>query len=1458
LLDTNNIPALSPIVITPLNRAAFFSISRILLPFFFILLSAKIIAQKEFKFETDQTTRFERINVDQGMSSNNVNCFHQDNYGFIWIGTQSGLNLYNGLDFKIFRNEIDNVASLPSDNIHKIFESTDSTIWICSEIGLSLYDRGSERFKNFFPDSSELYSSINKIQEIYEIGDFLVLNAGGLLYTFNRKTSKFQRFDKKLLPRVNDFIEPNAMIPDSNGMIWVFEDKNDELLLNHFDVENQLFKSYHSADSLVLKPSELRNALVYKSNSGVIWMATFGNGLYKLTLDEKGSYITLNYTGWEGDRINSNYTLDIFEDKESNVWFGGKWGFYKLLDDGRDVARKNDSINSVFMMHYGVRHFSEDQDSFFWMITRDGIFKYNPSNRKFIFFGNDPNNESSLSGDHPFSSYIDDVGQLWISTSYSGISRLNPFANSFSRIQKKNNGLSDDHVSSFLLDSHGDFWVGTFGGGLNRTPYRDDHKYENFEDLINSEDYRNPYHYFNDSRISTLYEDKRGQVWIGTYNGLYKYDRAKNQFIHYKLVWDDWPNLKGDIITSIYEDHKGIFWVASQNGLNIFDREKEVFHTFYNDPNDSTSLGANDIRVIYEDSENELWVGGKYLNKLVRSDTSFINFKPIANDPNSITDENIWTIIEGEKGILWLGSNKGLIKMNIVEESFISIGEKDTPDQDVIQGICKDKEGNLWISKAGSGISKYTIKSNEFRNFNEADGLLSEQFLEGSYYQDKEGWIYFGTRKGFNVFHPKDIKENRVIPPVYITELKLFGERRYYDKALFQKESIELEYDENEFSFDFIALNYLNSKKNSYAYKLEGYDEDWKYTKGKPFANYTNMSPGSYVFRVKASNNDGYGNEEGARLAITILPPVWKTIWAYFLYGGLIFLLISLLRRYELNRIKFKHDAKINLIKAEKLEELDIEKSKFFNNISHEFRTPLTLILGPLDRIIDRLKDQEQKSELNLVKRNAERLQNLISQLLSLAKLESGKMKLESCPEDIVQLTKVFTFSFHSMAENKGIEIIFESNVTECEVYLDRSKYEKICNNLLSNALKFTENGGEIRVSVKMKEASDDMPHGQVILTVSDSGIGISSDKLAFVFDRFYQVDEKQMKTNLGTGIGLALTKELVELHHGQICVKSELEEGTSFSIILPLGKQHLSEDEISSEDKAALLIAKDEMEDADLLRTDLAIDQSVQDEDRTIPLLLIVDDSSDMRTYIKSFLKDDYAIMEASNGKDGAEKAIEFMPDLIISDLMMPFVDGNEMTAQLKSDERTSHIPIILLTAKASRESKIEGLETGADDFLTKPFDADELLVRIKNLITLRLKLKHLLSQHIGDPGQTRLIQESSGKLMSKIDALFIEKAVLAINNHLSNTELNVEMFAREMGMSRMQLHRKLSSLTGNSSSELIRNIRLKKAAELLKAGELNVSEVTYEIGISSLSNFAKIFKEKYGVSPSEYVNKD
>ncbi len=709
-----------------------------------------------------------------------------------------------------------------------------------------------------------------------------------------------------------------------------------------------------------------------------------------------------------------------------------------------------------------------------------------------------------------------------------------------------------------------------------------------------------------------------------------------------------------------------------------------------------------------------------------------------------------------------------------------------------------------------------------------------------------------------------------------LTDFKVRNETFSLDSSITAKKNICLKHDQNFFSIEFAALDFIDPKKNQYAYYLEGYEDGWIYSGDIRTANYTGVPSGEYIFHVKGSNSDGYWNEAGTSLLITILYPFWKTWWAYLLYILLFVSTLYLIFRFYLRRQKLINDLYIRDVEAQKLKEVDSMKSRFFANLSHEFRTPLTLILGPIEKLKSTTQDDTCLNNLTIMQKNAFRLQHLINQLLALSKFDEGKMKLQAVELNIVKLVDTYMQSFESLARQRKIKLTFNSNEENIPVFVDRDKLEKILYNLLSNAFKFTGEEGRIEVlvtphpsplkggdfapSFKMELSGGKSPlhggFGGVEIRISDTGRGIPPDKLKHIFDRFYQADDSYSKDMEGTGIGLALTKELVEIHSGTISVESTQEKGTTFTIFLLLGKEHLKPEEIVEEGVAQ--ITGQELYSPKPLAF-IETQEDIEPEsgkhivtDDSLPILLIVEDNAVMRSFICSYLDKLYNIIESVDGVDGFEKATTEIPDLILSDVMMPGMDGMEFCRKIKTDERTSHIPVILLTARAAIEDKLEGLETGADDFITKPFHSHELLVRIKNLIFQRHKLREQFIKEFD------IAAQMMSKDLLSMDRQFLQKAKEVIEENISNFEFNVEMFAKAMGLSRTQLHRKLKALINQSASDFLKAIRLNQAANLLKSKSGNITQIAFEVGFNNLSYFSKCFRDQFGMLPSEYANQN
>jgi signal transduction histidine kinase/DNA-binding response OmpR family regulator len=658
---------------------------------------------------------------------------------------------------------------------------------------------------------------------------------------------------------------------------------------------------------------------------------------------------------------------------------------------------------------------------------------------------------------------------------------------------------------------------------------------------------------------------------------------------------------------------------------------------------------------------------------------------------------------------------------------------------------------------------------------------------------------------------------------------------------------------------------------------MMGVDPDWVYTDAsRRFATYTRLAPGKYTFRIKASNNDGVWNENGLSVRIVITPPWWRTVWAYALYLLLFVSVIYASYRFLLNRARTRQLLRFEHLEAEKLRDLDRMKSQFFANISHEFRTPLTLILGPVEKLLAKTGDAKVRQDLSMVLRNARRLQRLISQLLDLSRLEAGKMSLHTREEDVVALVKQYVQHFESQATIKGINLRFSAAAGPIRAYIDREKIENIVYNLVSNAFKFTPGDGEINVSVAELPLSRadsaegvkfDCRHGYVKIAVRDTGCGIRADRIGRIFDRFFKADDSTTREHEGTGIGLALTRELVELHKGKISVRSVEGRGSTFIVLLPLGKDHLKAGEIAAEPadhlegtglgESAMVerVRKKSITRLNGAEGEYTVSAGGGQKPgarstRKSAIILIIEDNADLRAYIRDILYSENRILEAADGAQGLDAAVESIPDLIISDVVMPRMDGFELCRRLKTDERSSHIPVILLTARASGESKLTGLETGADDYIIKPFDSRELSARVKNLIEQRRKLRERFSQAV--------TLKPSEIAVTSADEKFLRRAIDIIENHLSDADFRVDQFGREIGLSRVQLHRKLRALTGKSATGFIRAIRLQRAVVLLEHRYGNISEIAYEVGFSKPSYFAECFRKQFGCLPSEYTGRD
>ncbi len=1372
---------------------------RILL--FYFLFSLLCFAQ------TDQI-QFEHLSVEEGLSATTVMAILQDSRGFLWFGTYDGLNRYDGYSFTTYIHNSDDSTTISSNSIRALCEDGEGNIWVGTwNNGLNKFNRNTGKFTRYVNSERDTESiSNNEILSVHcsKSNQVWIGTADGL-NKLDKNNNRFIRFK-------NDSLNPesisgnivNCIYEDKKGILWIGTSNG----LNKFSEKDNKFIRYVNSSSNPRSINHNKVICLIEDKDGFLWVGTHGGGLNILNPEtENFTHYRLNSSN--PFSISDDYIYALLEDSRGSIWIGTYQGGLNRFDKQKNrFYRYIPELDNPFSLNdNGVFALCEDRSGIIWIGTWvGGLNKYDPGKKKFKHYCQIADDPESINSNKIRSFCEDNYGSIWIGTEDAGLNILKRDSDKFIHyISKPSNtkGLSNNIVYSICKDNFNNLWIGTDGGGLNKLNLTTK-KFTHFTHDPNNTNS------ISEDRISLVFKDNSGVLWIGTSEGgLNTFDIKSEKFTRLSRNPDDKSGIGSEKVYSVYEDRRGVLWIGTHGGgLCRYDKKKKQFIYYQNRPGDSTSLSNNVVSCVYEDNA----------------------------------------------GILWVGTEDGLNKFDRENEIFYSYKKSDGLPNNMILGILEDDYGNLWLS-TNKGISKFNPTNFTFRNYDENDGLQGNEFNQWAYYKCRNGEMLFGGSNGFNIFHPDSIRDNTYIPPVVITEFQLLHNtitagfnksinRTILTNSISETSEIQLAHDDNVISFEFAALDFHIPGKNKYAHKLEGFDDDWNYTNAdRRFATYTNLDPGEYTFRVKGSNNDGIWNEDGAFLRIIINPPWWKNWWAYILYGIILASIFYSSTRFYLNRQRLKQQLILEHEHSEKLEEVDQMKSRFFTNISHEFRTPLTLILGPSESIAINSSREEIRKHANTINKNANRLLDLINQLLDISKLEAGKLELKASKYNIVPFIKGVAMSFESFAEKKDITLRVKSDKDDIELYFDKEKMEKVFTNLISNAFKFTPEGGSIIVSIKETE------HNSVEIKIKDSGIGIPEKEIPMLFDRFYQVDSPRSKTHGGSGIGLALSKELVELHKGVIKVESKLEKWTEVTVILLLGKDHLQENEIVESivptKKKKVVVDNNSEWDSLLLEKSSS---EIFDKDKII--ILIVEDNTDVREYVKDSLESDYYIEEAANGEQGVRKAKAIIPDLIISDVMMPKMDGNELARKLKNDEPTSHIPIILLTAKTEQESKLEGLETGADAYLTKPFDTKELQIRIKNLINVRRKLQKKY-------GGGKIIKvKDDDKKISNLDEQFMIKIMKVIENHISEEEFNIEDFGSEVGMSRMQIHRKLKALTGQSATYYIRSVKLNKAKEKLEKHGATISEIAYSLGFSSPAYFSRCFKEQYGFPPSELVD--
>ena len=1337
--------------------------------------------------------QFAHVDFTQGLSHNQVNCVYKDQRGFVWFGTMSGLNRYDGYSIKVFRHIENDSASLSDDLITNILEGPGKKLWIQTGVGFSIYDPQTEKFNN---NTATLLASL--AIPVYGLND-IVKSGKGYWYIYADSGMYYIENNKKILSLKtgSNNIYPNTKAitdvkPDSKGNLWIAHLNG--LLEQIEPLNGKVIKRISSLPSLTVNAYIGYRLFIEADDELWVYCRGAVPGVYHIK--PKDGSVKQYSKKSASSVLNNDIVTGVVQDNNGLLWVATDHGGINVINkqSGNIFTLQNKLYDNTSISQNSVNAIYKDDLGIIWLGTyKRGLSYYHETIFKFHLYRHQPSDVSSLPYDDINKFLEDDRGNIWIGTNGDGLIYFNRAANTFT--QYKHNAadassLTNDVIVSLCIDHNNKLWVGTYFGGLDCF---DGKTFKHFRH--NAADTNS----LADDRVWDIYEDAYNNLWIGTFeNGMDRLDRERNVFVHYR-------------------------------------------------PGENKSVHARYVTQIIETNQKELWLATAYgIDRLDRSTGEFIHYNTTTN---KLSNDNIISILADSRGYIWAGSRDGLNVFNPATQQFQSFRTPDGLPDNSILNILEDDQHNLWVSTP-NGISRIEVKGNldsgisiTCKNYDELDGLQGREFNQKAALKTKNGELVFGGANGFNIFRPSDIKANKKIPPVIFTNLQVFNRNisageKLNDKviipnAISETNTITLKYNENVFSIEFAALSYINTQKNKYAYKLEGFNADWLITDASSRkVTYTNLDPGEYTFRVKASNDDGVWNEEGNTIKIIILPPFWETPLAYIIYALVIATILFFARRMIIQRAKMRFALEQERKEAQRMHELDMMKIRFFTNVSHEFRTPLSLILTPLERMIKSAAEPLQKKQYQLIHRNARRVLNLVNQLLDFRKMEVQELKLNTAEGDIAKFIKSISYSFTDIAEKKHIQFSYSASIETLYTKFDHDKIERILFNLLSNAFKFTSENGSVAVELNANTIADD---ALLEIKVKDTGIGIPSDKQEKIFERFFQHEIPGTLVNQGSGIGLAITKEFVKLHNGTIGVESEEDKGACFTILLPVKViKTLGTNEAIVENEP------------DLSEETPASGESNATEKNKKPTVLLVEDNEDFLFYLKDNLNEYYHIAEAKDGKEGWQKTLSAHPAIVISDISMPLMNGIELCKKIKQDQRTKHIPVVLLTALASEEQQLRGLETGAADYMTKPFNFEILLRRIRNLLSQQESLKQSFTKQVE-------VKTTEIKLDSP-DEKFVQDALAITEKNISNADFSVEELSRALLMSRVAVYKRLFTLTGKTPIEFIRSVRLQRAAQLLEQSQMTIAEVAYETGFNNPKYFSKYFRTQYGMLPSAY----
>jgi len=1320
----------------------------------------------------------------------------------MWFGTRDGLNVYDGHSITVYRNNPTDPCSLPHNYIRTLYEDRHKQLWVGTDDGLSRYNRAGDDFVNYRYESGNptglSAASIRAITQDKR-GTLWIGTAGGGLNEFDAAKETFRAYRYKTGASCtisSDYIED--LVVDAAGTLWI---ATWNAGLNRFMAERQCFEHFpgRPATPGALSSSKLKK--LYVDHFNTLWIGTTEGGLNRYNA-ATNTFTRYNTTQQGG--LNNNDVLAMAEDRRGNLWIGTQNGGINILDGGR---------------------------------------------QKFTYVHSSDEAPDGLRNGSIYALYSDNQGDMWVGTFSGGVQYYNSRKPRFQHVRQTDpdNAIYTRNVLTVYEDGNGNRYTGSDGGGLTL--------YNHATGKITT------WHQASGKRRGMpsnyplcLYQDRTGRLWMGSFYGKAALVQADGS----RIDTLGFPSEVKHVATICEDTVTGKLWMGTWGqGVLVYDPQTTAWKQYRPDATRVNSISHNIIFCVYQDRKGTVWIGteGGGLNRYNRQTDNFTSFRYTASQAGSLSNNIVNVVYEDTKGNLWIGTQAGLNRFDRETQTFSTYTSPDRQGSNAIQSIEEDSRGYLWLG-TNEGIARFDPDRQAFRYYRTGNENEDNAFNRLASCKSRDGSLYFGGMQGLTHFHPDSLKDSGFEPPVYFTGLQIFNKTVDFhepgsvlSQPVGETRVITLSHQHTVFSVEFVALDYAAPGKTMYAYKLEGFDNDWNQVANQRKATYTNLDPGTYTLRVKAANCDGVWGSHDAALQVVILPPLWRTWWAKAVYALLFVAAFIALRFTAMQRMRIRNQLEVDRIKL-----------RFYANISHELRTPLTLMLGPIGQLLASEKSAHDRQLLQLVQKGSQHLLKLVNQLMHIYKLDAGFMRLEVSHGSLEVFVRQIKELFEFTALKRSIQYQFVAQPVMTTQYFDPDKLEKIIINLLANAFNHTPDHGSITLSLALYDtATGAVP--PVIRTgrrdatrfaciaVTDTGSGIPEALHEKIFDPFFRLPQGQHATE-GTGLGLSLARQLARLHHGDVLVENVPgKPGTRFSVWLPVeanafvSEEHTSMPYVYSADLPLPNVVQEEQS------TELQATAEQADDRRKLPVLLLVEDNQDIRQLLRLHLSTVFKIEEAYDGEEGLRKAGDILPDIILSDIMMPVLDGVTMCTRLKEDMRTSHIPIVLLTARGDDDMQINAFrEAQADDYIIKPFRPDLLLARLRNTVALRENIRRKYYREF--------ITSPSPPVLASPDDAFLRQAVTTVELYLDDPDFNIERFCRELGMSQTNLYRKFQGLLGISGLQFIQDIRMKRAGQLLVSSGFAINEIALRVGFADAKYFSKAFRKYYGVLPSAYRN--